>query len=36
VQNHMMQLLALISMEPPISLDSDAIRALAPGGRVDS
>jgi glucose-6-phosphate 1-dehydrogenase len=26
VQNHMMQLLALIAMEPPISLDSDAIR----------
>jgi len=26
VQNHMMQLLALISMEPPISLESDAIR----------
>jgi glucose-6-phosphate 1-dehydrogenase len=26
VQNHMMQLLALIAMEPPISLDSNAIR----------
>lgn len=26
VQNHMLQLLALIAMEPPISLDSDAIR----------
>ncbi len=26
VQNHMLQLLALISMEPPISLDPDAIR----------
>jgi glucose-6-phosphate 1-dehydrogenase len=26
VQNHMLQLLALIAMEPPISLDSNAIR----------
>ena len=26
VQNHMLQLLALIAMEPPISLESDAIR----------
>src|SRR5260221_8148185 len=26
VQNHMLQLLALIAMEPPISLDPDAIR----------
>lgn len=26
VQNHMMQILALVTMEPPISLDADAIR----------
>ncbi len=26
VQNHMLQLLSLIAMEPPISLDADAIR----------
>lgn len=26
VQNHMMQLLSLVAMEPPVSLDADAIR----------
>ncbi|MHB8482926.1 MAG: glucose-6-phosphate dehydrogenase [Nitrospiria bacterium] len=26
VQNHMMQLLALVAMEPPVALDADAIR----------
>ncbi|HWR07255.1 glucose-6-phosphate dehydrogenase [Sporomusa sp.] len=26
IQNHMMQLLALVAMEPPVSLDTDAVR----------
>jgi len=43
VQNHMLQLLALIAMEPPASLDADSIRnekakvlrALRPMGKAD-
>ena len=26
VQNHMMQLLCLVAMEPPVTLDADAVR----------